>query len=82
MFSLTAREKDRVCRFSVQVNEDHGEEPGSMDAELGRLAAGRVPCFYLVGGIYSIFALKRVAPSGGRKPTFLLPAGLLSIKPA
>jgi ribosome maturation factor RimP len=31
-----------------------------------------VSCFYLAGGIYSIFALKRVARIGGRKPTFLL----------
>src|SRR5580704_16015047 len=31
-----------------------------------------VSCFCLAGGIYSIFALKRVARMGGRKPTFLL----------
>jgi hypothetical protein len=31
-----------------------------------------VSCFYRAAGIYSGFALKRVARRGGRKPTFLL----------
>src|SRR5882724_10191962 len=31
-----------------------------------------VSCFYRAAGIYSDFALKRVARRGGRKPTFLL----------
>src|SRR5260370_39634698 len=33
---------------------------------------GPVSCFYLAAGIYSIFALRRVARRSGRKPTFLL----------
>src|SRR5216684_9214912 len=33
---------------------------------------GAVSCFCRAGGIYSPFALKRVARRGGRKPTFLL----------
>jgi hypothetical protein len=41
-----------------------------------------LPCFYRGAGIYSIFALLRVAPSGGRKPTFLLPPDGLSFRPA
>jgi hypothetical protein len=36
------------------------------------VAAAPVSCFYIAAGIYSTFALKLVAPIGGRKPTFLL----------
>src|SRR5260370_25879821 len=36
------------------------------------LPQGPVSCIYRAAGIYSGFALKRVAQRGGRKPTFLL----------
>src|ERR1700734_3157913 len=37
-----------------------------------KAAIGGVSCFCLAGGIYCVFALRRVARMGGRKPTFLL----------
>jgi hypothetical protein len=51
------------------------------EAPQGRLSP-KVPCIYLIPGIYSFFALNRVAPWSGRKPTFLLPPAVLSFRPA
>src|SRR6266404_4103242 len=46
------------------------------ETPFGRMARpggkGPVSCFDRAAGIYSDFALKRVARRGGRKPTFLL----------
>ncbi len=41
-----------------------------------------VSCFYLVEGIYSSFALKRVERLSGREPTFLLGPGGVWCGPA
>ena len=55
---------------------------GTRETEAERPQGPPVPCNCLALGIYSIFALKRVALRGGRKPTFLLPPVAVGTRPA
>ncbi len=58
-------------------NEEQEEEEAPNELRRQALSP-KVPCIYLVPGIYCFFALNRVAPLSGRKPTFLLPPAVLS----
>src|SRR6266436_5026959 len=49
-----------------------GEKNGIRENGVPRVPRYPVSCIYSAAGIYSDFALKRVARRGGRKPTFLL----------
>src|SRR5579872_4985691 len=66
------RTKDGCCTGGSRTGYFDGAEAPRNWYPLPTLRDRAVSCFCLAGGIYSIFALKRVARMGGRKPTFLL----------
>ena len=68
---------ERCCQEEISLLAKR-ERNGSVTEELKNgskelpLTSSPLSCFYRAAGIYSDFALKRVARRGGRKPTFLL----------